>query len=124
MLAKEHWLKLCGSRKVKYLPTDSDFVWASDAIERIERIFRYDNSIGAISGHGRALNGNKNNNKNSRFLDGGQFSIRKAFESIFGAVSCIRSISCLRKEAIFNFIPAWENDMFLVKNLNSRLIEQ
>jgi hyaluronan synthase len=40
--------------------TDSDSVWATDAIERIVKIFKYFPNVGAVSGHGRALNGDKN----------------------------------------------------------------
>jgi cellulose synthase/poly-beta-1,6-N-acetylglucosamine synthase-like glycosyltransferase len=44
----------------------------------------------------------------------GQFSVRKAFESVFGSVTCVSGpLAVFRKEAIYNFIPAWENDRFL-----------
>lgn len=44
----------------------------------------------------------------------GQFAIRKAFESCFGAVSCVSGpLAVFRKDAIYNFIPAWEQDSFL-----------
>ena len=43
----------------------------------------------------------------------GQFSVRKAFESA-GAVTCVSGpLAIFRREAIFNFIPAWESDQFL-----------
>ncbi|MDP3014146.1 MAG: glycosyltransferase [Candidatus Subteraquimicrobiales bacterium] len=95
--------------------SDSDSVWASDVIEKIVKIFGSDPFIGAVSGHVRALNSSKN--VLTRIQDSwyeGQFSVRKAFESIFGAVSCVSGpLAVFRKEAIFNFIPAWENDFFL-----------
>lgn len=95
--------------------TDSDSIWASNAIEKIVKIFKYFNDVGAVSGHGRALNGDKN--LITRVQDAwmeGQFSIRKAFESVFGAVTCVSGpLAVFRKEAIFNYIPAWENDRFL-----------
>ena len=93
---------------------DSDSVWAPDAIEKIVKIFSSDPFIGAVSGHVRVLNSNKN--ILTKIQDSwyeGQFSIRKAFESIFGAVTCVSGpLAVFRKEAIFNFIPAWENDTF------------
>lgn len=95
--------------------TDSDSVWASDAMEKIANIFEYYKDVGAVSGHGRALNGDQN--LLTKIQDSwyeGQFSIRKAFESVFGAVSCVSGpLAVFRKEAIYNFIPAWENDRFL-----------
>ncbi|OHB08872.1 MAG: hypothetical protein A3I86_00765 [Candidatus Zambryskibacteria bacterium RIFCSPLOWO2_02_FULL_39_14] len=95
--------------------TDSDSVWATDAIEHIEKIFEHDKDVGAVSGHGRALNGSQNTlTKIQDSWMEGQFSIRKAFESVFGAVTCVSGpLAVFRKEAIFNFIPAWENDTFL-----------
>lgn len=95
--------------------TDSDSVWAPDAIERTEKIFEYFPNVGAVSGHGRALNGDKNllTKIQDSWMEG-QFSIRKAFESVFGAVTCVSGpLAVFRKEAIYNFIPAWENDRFL-----------
>lgn len=95
--------------------TDSDSVWAPDAIEKIAKIFEYFPEVGAVSGHGRALNGDKNllTKTQDSWMEG-QFSIRKAFESVFGAVTCVSGpLAAFRKEAIFNFIPAWENDTFL-----------
>jgi len=95
--------------------TDSDSVWAHDAIERIVTIFAHDPRVGAVSGHGRALNGDQNllTKIQDSWMEG-QFSIRKSFESIFGAVTCVSGpLAVFRKSAIFNFIPAWENDMFL-----------
>jgi len=95
--------------------TDSDSIWAPDSIEKIIKIFEYFDDVGAVSGHGRALNGDKNllTKIQDSWMEG-QFSIRKAFESVFGAVSCVSGpLAVIRKEAIYNFIPAWENDSFL-----------
>lgn len=95
--------------------TDSDSVLAEDAIEKVVKILQFNPLIGAVSGHCRALNGNKN--LLTKIQDSwyeGQFSIRKAFESVFGAVTCVSGpLAVFRKEAIYNFIPAWENDTFL-----------
>ena len=95
--------------------TDSDSVWASAAIKKIITIFQANDDIGAVSGHCRALNGD--HNLITRIQDSwyeGQYSIRKAFESIWGAVSCVSGpLAVFRRETIFNYIPAWENDSFL-----------
>ena len=95
--------------------SDSDSIWANDAIEKIVKIFQTDQSVGGVSGHCRALNANKN--LLTKIQDSwyeGQFSIRKAFESVFGAVTCVSGpLAVFRKDAIYNYIPAWENDSFL-----------
>ena len=95
--------------------SDSDSTLAPDAVSKIVDVFNLDPDIGAVSGHCRALNGDKN--LITKIQDSwyeGQFSIRKAFESVFGVVSCVSGpFAVFRKEAIFNFIPAWENDTFL-----------
>lgn len=97
--------------------TDSDSIVAYDAIERVIAVLENDPSIGAVSGHGRALNAETN--FYTRVQDSWyetQFSIKKAFESIWGAVTCVSGpLAVFRREAIFNFIPAWENDTFLGK---------
>lgn len=95
--------------------TDSDSIWAPDAIEKIEKIFELDPNIGAVTGHGRALNADTNllTKTQDAWMDG-QFAMRKAFESVFNAVSCVSGpLAVFRKSAIFNLIPAWENDQFL-----------
>ena len=95
--------------------TDSDSTWAPDAISKIVEIFEYYPNVGAVSGHTRALNGGKN--LLTKVQDSwyeGQYSIRKAFESIFGAVTCVSGpLAVFRKETIWNFMPAWQHDMFL-----------
>lgn len=95
--------------------TDSDSVIASDAIERIIETFMYDPDIGAVSGHGRALNAEENfltKTQDSWYET--QFSVKKAMESAYGAVTCVSGpLSVFRREAIYNYIPAWENDTFL-----------
>lgn len=94
--------------------SDSDSVLAPDALAKVVACF-HDSNIGAVSGHCRALNAD--NNLLTKVQDSwyeGQFSVRKAFESIYGSVSCVSGpLAVFRKSAIYNFIPAWENDKFL-----------
>ncbi len=94
---------------------DSDTVWARDALELAVPIFMADENVGAVSGHCRALNGSLN--LLTKIQDSwyeGQFSVRKAFESVFGAVTCVSGpLAFFRLAAIYNFMPAWEADTFL-----------
>jgi cellulose synthase/poly-beta-1,6-N-acetylglucosamine synthase-like glycosyltransferase len=94
---------------------DSDTVWAPDAVEMAVPVFLANQDIGAISGHCRALNGDKNLlTKIQDTWYEGQYSVRKAFESVFGAVTCVSGpVAFFRLEAIYNFMPAWESDKFL-----------
>jgi cellulose synthase/poly-beta-1,6-N-acetylglucosamine synthase-like glycosyltransferase len=95
--------------------SDSDSVWAPDAVARSVGIFVSHPGVGAVSGHCRALNASRN--LLTRIQDSwyeGQFSVRKAFESVFGSVSCVSGpVAVFRRSAIYNFIPAWEQDRFL-----------
>jgi len=95
--------------------SDSDSLWKSDALTRIVKVFQAFPLVGGVSGHGRAMNAGTNTiTKMQDSWYEGQFSIRKAFESVFGAVTCVSGpLAVFRKEAIFNFIPAWEHDTFL-----------
>ena len=95
--------------------TDSDSIWAPDALERAVAVFQVDEDVGAVSGHCRALNGGRN--LITKVLDSwyeGQFSVRKAFESSFDAVTCVSGpFAAFRREAIYNFMPEWTDDRFL-----------
>lgn len=94
---------------------DSDTVWERDALQVAVPIFEADPDVGAVSGHCRALN------RDANFLTKvqdtwyeGQFSVRKAFESVFGAVTCVSGpLAFFRRDAIYNFMPAWQADQFL-----------
>ena len=94
---------------------DSDTVWARDAVEMAVPIFLMDHRVGAVSGHCRALNGDSN--LLTKIQDSwyeGQYSVRKAFESVFGAVTCVSGpLAFFRLAAIYNFMPAWASDKFL-----------
>ncbi len=70
---------------------------------------------GGVSGHFRLKNSATNilTRAQDSWADG-QFAIRKAFESYFGAVTCVSGpLAVFRREAVYNYIPAWEQDMFL-----------
>jgi cellulose synthase/poly-beta-1,6-N-acetylglucosamine synthase-like glycosyltransferase len=94
---------------------DSDSVWAPNAVELAVPIFLADEDVGAVSGHCRALNGDAN--LLTKIQDSwyeGQFSVRKAFESVFGAVTCVSGpLAIFRLSAIYNYMPAWGADSFL-----------
>ena len=74
-----------------------------------------DKKVGAVSGHGRALNSPENiltKIQDSWYET--QYSVKKAFESVFGSVSCVSGpLAVYRRSAIYNYIPAWESDTFL-----------
>jgi cellulose synthase/poly-beta-1,6-N-acetylglucosamine synthase-like glycosyltransferase len=95
--------------------TDSDSCWNPDAIEKAVAVFQTHPHVGAVSGHCRALNAE--HGLLTKMQDSwyeGQFSVRKAFESVFGAVTCVSGpLAVFRREAIYNYIPAWEQDSFL-----------
>ncbi len=95
--------------------TDSDCVIEEDAVEQMIQAFLRDPGIGAASGDARALNADRN--VLTRIQDtwyDGQFSIWKATESVFGSVSCVSGpLACFRREAIWNYFPAWAADSFL-----------
>ncbi len=95
--------------------TDSDSVWDKDAIAKVVRIMMNNPAVGAVSGHGRANNASLNTfTKVQDAWMEGQFSVRKAFESAFGSVSCVSGpLAVYRKQAVYNFLPAWRDDKFL-----------
>lgn len=95
--------------------TDSDCVLEPDAVERCMLAFQAHPGIGAVSGHARALN--SDHNLLTRAQDvwyDGQFGIAKAAESILGSVTCVSGpLAAFRREAIYNYLPAWAGDRFL-----------
>lgn len=95
--------------------TDSDCVIDPEAVAQVMQGFQRDPRIGAISGDARALNANLNllTKIQDTWYDG-QFSIWKATESVFGSVSCVSGpLAAFRREAIWNYLPAWAEDSFL-----------
>lgn len=95
--------------------SDSDSVWAVDAIETIVPVFNVFPDVGAVSGHFRLKNARVNIlTKAQDAWAEGQFAIRKAFESYYGAVTCVSGpLAVFRRSAIYNYIAAWEQDTFL-----------
>lgn len=98
-----------------FIFTDSDCQLADDAVERCMLAFDAHPEIGAVSGHARALNADRN--ILTRIQDvwyDGQFGISKAAESVFQSVTCVSGpLAAFRREAIYNYFPAWTNDRFL-----------
>lgn len=100
--------------------TDSDCVLEPDAVETLIHAFRAHPEFGALSGHARALN------RDASFLTRIQdtwyetsFSVTKAAESSFGGVSCVSGpLAGFRREAIYNYFPAWANDTFLGRDFH------
>jgi cellulose synthase/poly-beta-1,6-N-acetylglucosamine synthase-like glycosyltransferase len=95
--------------------TDSDCVLALDALGRcVEALVRHP-ELGAVSGHARALNVHAS--LLTRMQDvwyEGQFRVMKAAEATFGSVTCVSGpLAVFRREAIYNYLPAWANDRFL-----------
>jgi hyaluronan synthase len=99
-----------------YVFMDSDCSMASDAVEKTMQIFMSDETIGAITGHGRvrgAANGSTLTKIQDTWMDG-NFRIAKAAEGSFSTLSCCSgSFSAFRKLAIQKFINSWVHDKFL-----------
>jgi cellulose synthase/poly-beta-1,6-N-acetylglucosamine synthase-like glycosyltransferase len=95
--------------------TDSDCVLAPDALARCVNALVRHPELGAVSGHARALNANSS--LLTRMQDvwyEGQFRVMKAAEATFGSVTCVSGpLAVFRREAIYNYLPAWANDRFL-----------
>jgi cellulose synthase/poly-beta-1,6-N-acetylglucosamine synthase-like glycosyltransferase len=95
--------------------TDSDCVLAPDAISRCVAAFAADPDLGAVSGHARALNADRNllTRAQDVWYDG-QFRVVKAAESSFASVTCVSGpLAAFRREAVWNYLPAWAADSFL-----------
>ncbi|CAM5287706.1 glycosyltransferase family 2 protein [Streptomyces fumanus] len=95
--------------------TDSDCVIAPDAVGAcVDAMVRHP-ELGAVSGHCRALNADAG--LLARVQDvwyEGQFRITKAAEAAFGSVCCVSGpLAAFRREAVWNYLPAWAGDRFL-----------
>lgn len=98
-----------------FLFTDSDCIVSRYAVEQCVKALLADDRIGAVSGHARALNADASllTRVQDTWYDG-QFGIAKAAESVFGSVTCVSGpMAAFRREAIYNFLPAWSEDRFL-----------
>jgi cellulose synthase/poly-beta-1,6-N-acetylglucosamine synthase-like glycosyltransferase len=95
--------------------TDSDCIIESDALRRCVQALVRCPSLGAVSGHARASNADET--LLTRIQDvwyEGQFRIAKGAESSFGTVTCVSGpLAVFRREAIYNYLPAWAGDRFL-----------
>ncbi|WP_084141880.1 glycosyltransferase family 2 protein [Corynebacterium sputi] len=95
--------------------TDSDCVLAPDAVSRCVDALIMDPRLGAVSGHARALNADST--LLTRIQDAwyeGSFRVVKAAESSVGSVTCVSGpLAVFRKEAVWNYFPAWQYDTFL-----------
>ncbi|MEU4655341.1 glycosyltransferase [Streptomyces sp. NPDC023723] len=95
--------------------TDSDCVIAPDAVTACVTAMTRHPELGALSGHCRALNTDAG--LLARIQDvwyEGQFRITKAAEAAFGSVACVSGpLAAFRREAIWNYLPAWAADRFL-----------
>jgi cellulose synthase/poly-beta-1,6-N-acetylglucosamine synthase-like glycosyltransferase len=95
--------------------TDSDCVVSPYAVEQCVKALVADPRVGAVSGHARALNAGKTllTRVQDTWYDG-QFGVAKAAESVFGTVTCVSGpMAAFRREAVFNYLPAWAEDRFV-----------
>lgn len=95
--------------------TDSDCILAPDAVRRCVAALVAHPGLGAVSGHARALNADAT--LLTRVQDTwyeGSFRVSKAAESTFGSVTCVSGpLAVFRRDAIWNYLPAWAGDRFL-----------
>jgi cellulose synthase/poly-beta-1,6-N-acetylglucosamine synthase-like glycosyltransferase len=95
--------------------TDSDCVLAPNALRRCVAALVAHPSLGAVSGHARALNADAS--LLSKIQDTwyeGSFRVTKAAESSLGSVTCVSGpLAVFRRDAIWNYLPAWASDRFL-----------
>lgn len=97
--------------------TDSDCVVAREAVQQCVKALLASPDVGAVSGHARALNAGTSllTRVQDTWYDG-QFGVAKAAESVFGSVTCVSGpMAAFRREAVYNYIPAWADDRFLGK---------
>lgn len=116
-VGKKRALTLAASRAKGsvFVFTDSDCIVSPYAVEQCVKALASDPEIGAVSGHARALNAHRT--LLTRIQDtwyDGQFTVAKAAESVFGSVTCVSGpMAAFRREAIYNYLPAWAEDRFL-----------
>lgn len=95
--------------------TDSDCVLDPAAVRRCTAALVAHPGLGAVSGHARALNpGASLLTKVQDTWYEGSFRVTKAAESTFGSVTCVSGpLAVFRRDAIWNYLPAWAEDRFL-----------
>lgn len=95
--------------------SDSDCVLAPDAVRRCVAALVAHPGLGAVSGHARALNADQSLlTKVQDTWYEGSFRVAKAAEATFGTVTCVSGpLAVFRRDAIWNYLPAWANDRFL-----------
>lgn len=93
---------------------DSDSVLLPDALYKLVQVFA-DSRIGAVCGHARVLNVQDSwlaKMQAVRYFMG--FTVIKAAESVFGAVTCCSGcFSAYRREAVTPHLDWWEEQQFL-----------
>ena len=95
--------------------SDSDCYLAADALGRcVDALVRHP-ELGAVSGHARASNADESFfTRTQDVWYEGQFRVAKAAEAVFGTVTCVSGpLAVFRREAIYNYLPAWAGDRFL-----------
>jgi cellulose synthase/poly-beta-1,6-N-acetylglucosamine synthase-like glycosyltransferase len=95
--------------------TDSDCVLAPDALRRCVAALVAHPGLGAVSGHARALNADQSLlTKVQDTWYEGSFRVAKAAEATQGTVTCVSGpLAVFRRDAIWNYLPAWAADRFL-----------
>ena len=95
--------------------SDSDCHLASDALRRCVAALVRHPELGAVSGHARASNADESIfTRTQDVWYEGQFRVAKAAEAVFGTVTCVSGpLAVFRRDAIYNYLPAWAGDRFL-----------
>ncbi|HEX6067305.1 MAG TPA: glycosyltransferase family 2 protein, partial [Nitrososphaera sp.] len=88
---------------------DSDSVVDRNAIAELLKAFKGDPKVGAVVGHAKVWNADKNAlTKCQDVWYDNAFNVRKCAESYFGNVLCCSGcLSGYRREAIANYLPYW-----------------
>lgn len=88
---------------------DSDSIVDKNAIVELIKAFKGDPRVGAVVGHAKVWNADKNAlTKCQDVWYDNSFNVRKSAESYFGSVMCCSGcLSGYRREAIANYLPYW-----------------
>ena len=94
-------------------------IWHLDATEKAVKIFHHDPQIGAVTGHGRVRNSQKEahliiswKKLQDVYVDGA-CRAKRVGNCFFFSYLLFRSLSFYRREAIQDFIHEWAHDRFL-----------